>query len=82
MSNDQLSTIVRGQPNESPLCDLLVDSDSEPKSYLKEFTNRFAESCKGLYEVVSFYETKKSPTVKVCFLSCLRWNELTCLDWR
>ncbi|KAL8365058.1 hypothetical protein RB595_004057 [Gaeumannomyces hyphopodioides] len=64
LRNDQLMALVRGQPNESLIRDLLVDSDSEPSTFLKRVADGFSISCKGHYRVVTFFERKLSPTLK------------------
>ncbi|KAL8294757.1 hypothetical protein RB600_000626 [Gaeumannomyces tritici] len=64
LRNDQLMTLVRGQPNESLIRDLLVDNDSEPSTFLKRLADQFSICCKGHYRVVTFYERMLSPTLK------------------
>ncbi|KAL8382735.1 hypothetical protein RB595_006496 [Gaeumannomyces hyphopodioides] len=64
LRNDQLMTIVRGQPNESLIHDLLVDRDSEPSTFLKRLADQFSICCKGQYRVVTFFERMPSPTLK------------------
>ncbi|KAM5342890.1 hypothetical protein ACJ41O_013856 [Fusarium nematophilum] len=51
LRNDQLRTLVRGQPNEALIHDLLVDNDSEPSAFLKRLADQFSESCKGHYRL-------------------------------
>ncbi|VTT58628.1 unnamed protein product, partial [Fusarium fujikuroi] len=65
LRNDQLRTLVRGQPNEALIHDLLVDSDSEPSAFLKRLADQFSESCKGYYKVVTFFERRLSPTLEL-----------------
>ncbi|RBA17497.1 hypothetical protein FPRO05_11212 [Fusarium proliferatum] len=65
LRNDQLRTLVRGQPNEALIHDLLVDSDSEPSAFLKRLADQFSESCKGHYKVVTFFERRLSPTLEL-----------------
>ncbi|KAK2035755.1 hypothetical protein LZ31DRAFT_601892 [Colletotrichum somersetense] len=65
LRNDQLRTLVRGQPNEALIHDLLVDNDSEPSNFLKRLADQFSESCKGHYRVVSFFERTLSPTLEL-----------------
>ncbi|KAF9781969.1 hypothetical protein IL306_012090, partial [Fusarium sp. DS 682] len=65
LRNDQLRTLVRGQPNEALIHDLLVDSDSEPSTFLKRLADQFSESCKGHYRVVTFFERTLSPTLEL-----------------
>jgi hypothetical protein len=65
LRNDQLKTLVRGQPNEALIRDLLVDDDSEPSNFLKRLADQFSESCKGYYRVVSFFERRLSRTLRV-----------------
>ncbi|KAH6973907.1 hypothetical protein EDB80DRAFT_595707 [Ilyonectria destructans] len=64
LRNDQLRTLVRGQPNEALIHDLLVDSDSEPSTFLKRLADQFSESCKDHYMVVTFFERRLSPTLE------------------
>ncbi|KAF6804014.1 ankyrin repeat-containing protein [Colletotrichum plurivorum] len=64
LRNDQLRTLVRGQPNEALMHDLLVDNDSEASTFLKRLADQFAESCKDQYRVMSFYERVLSPTLE------------------
>ncbi|RYO96491.1 hypothetical protein DL765_011580 [Monosporascus sp. GIB2] len=65
LRNHQLSTLVRGQPNEALIHDLLTDSDSEPSTFLKRLADQFSESCKGHYRVVTFFERTLSPTLEL-----------------
>ncbi|KAJ4181106.1 hypothetical protein NW759_017203 [Fusarium solani] len=65
LRNDQLKTLVRGQPNEALIHDLLVDNDSEPSAFLKRLADQFSESCKGHYRVVTFFERMLSPTLEL-----------------
>ncbi|RYP39571.1 hypothetical protein DL767_002119 [Monosporascus sp. MG133] len=65
LRNEQLQSIVEGQPNQNLIRDLVVDSDSEPSTFLKRISNDFSDCYKGQYRVVSFYETKHSPTVQI-----------------
>lgn len=76
LRNDQLMTLVRGQPNESLIRDLLVDNDSEPSTFLKRLADQFSIYYKGHYRVVTFFERMLSPTLKVsCTVGDIR--ELT-----
>ncbi|KAM5342908.1 hypothetical protein ACJ41O_013874 [Fusarium nematophilum] len=65
LRNDQLRTLVRGQPNEALIHDLLVDNDSEPSAFLKRLADQFSESCRGHYRVVTFFERMLSPTLEL-----------------
>ncbi|GKT93566.1 ankyrin repeat-containing protein [Colletotrichum tofieldiae] len=65
LRNDQLRTLVRGQPNEALIHDLLVDNDSEASTFLKRLADQFSESCKGHYRVMSFFERMLSRTLEV-----------------
>ncbi|KAK1589962.1 ankyrin repeat-containing protein, partial [Colletotrichum navitas] len=65
LRNEQLRTLVRGQPNESLINDLLVDNDSEPPNCLKTLSDQFSETCRDYYQVVSFFERSLSPTIEV-----------------
>ncbi|KAH8665485.1 hypothetical protein BGZ61DRAFT_366836 [Ilyonectria robusta] len=64
LRNDQLRTLLRGQPNEAFIHDLLVDNNSEPPTFLKRLADQFSESCKGHYRVVTFFERMLSPTAE------------------
>ncbi|KAI1157435.1 hypothetical protein F5B18DRAFT_180543 [Nemania serpens] len=64
LRNEQLLSLVNGQPNAALIRDLLVDQDTEPSTFLKRISSQFAESCKGQYPVISFYELKPSPIIQ------------------
>lgn len=70
LRNEQLMTIVWGQPNQSLIHDLKVDDDTEPSTYLKSMSDQFSECCKDKYPVVSFFERQRSPTVEVSITTC------------
>jgi hypothetical protein len=72
LRNEQLRTLVHGQPNKALIESLLVDNDSEPSLFLKRMADQFSESCKGYYRVVTFFERALSPTLKVG--SSVRYN--------
>lgn len=72
LRNEQLQTIVEGQPNEALIRDLVVDDDSEPSRFLKRISEQFAESLGGHCPMVCFYETRRSPTVEVSVRSCIQ----------
>ncbi|WYZ39718.1 hypothetical protein EsH8_IV_000059 [Colletotrichum jinshuiense] len=65
LRNDHLMTLVRGQPNESLVRDLLVDNDSEPSDFLKRLADDFSEICRGHCRVVTFSERMLSPTIEL-----------------
>ncbi|KAL8907863.1 MAG: hypothetical protein Q9171_005688 [Xanthocarpia ochracea] len=65
LRNEQLKSIVQGQPNEALIRDLTVDDDSEPSAFLKRISNQFSECCKGQYKVIAFFERQRSPTVQL-----------------
>nr|XP_036587170.1 ankyrin repeat-containing protein [Colletotrichum truncatum]KAF6797901.1 ankyrin repeat-containing protein [Colletotrichum truncatum] len=65
LRNEQLRTLVRGQPNEALIHDLLVDKESEPSTFLKRLADQFSESCQGRYRVVSFFERQLSRTIEL-----------------
>ncbi|KAJ6102456.1 hypothetical protein N7486_004883 [Penicillium sp. IBT 16267x] len=65
LRNEQLRTLVQGQPNKALVDDLLVDNDSEPSTFLKRLADQFSESCKGYYRVVTFFERTLSPTLEL-----------------
>ncbi|KAK1579705.1 uncharacterized protein LY79DRAFT_652008, partial [Colletotrichum navitas] len=64
LRNEQLRTMVCGQPNEALVHDLVVDNDSEASTFLKRLADDFAEKCKDHYRVMSFFERMLSPTVQ------------------
>ncbi|KLU88157.1 hypothetical protein MAPG_07144 [Magnaporthiopsis poae ATCC 64411] len=64
LRNDQLMTLVRGQPNEALIHDLLVDNNSEPSTFLKRLADQFSICCKGHYRVVTFFECMLSPILE------------------
>ena len=68
LRNEQLQSLVYGQPNAKLVQALLVDRDSEPSDYLKRISDDFSNQCKGQYRVISFFETKHSPTVQVGYI--------------
>lgn len=63
LNNHELATLVRGQPNEALISDLLVDKDSEPSRFLKRLANQFSGKCRHHYRVVSFFERRESRTL-------------------
>ncbi|PMB67555.1 Ankyrin repeat domain-containing protein 50 [Beauveria bassiana] len=63
LRNEELKTIVRGQPNDALIYDLVVNSDSEPSTSLKRQAREFSEDCK-CYRVVTFFERNHSPLLK------------------
>ena len=69
LRNEQLRSIVRGRPNQRLIDDLVVDKEGEPSNYLNSLADRFADTCKSQYKVVSFYESKGSATVEVSFIN-------------
>ncbi|POR38318.1 Uncharacterized protein TPAR_01489 [Tolypocladium paradoxum] len=64
LRNDQLRTLVQGQPNQALIDDLLVDNDSEASNFLTRLATQFSESCKGYYRVVTFFERVRSKTLR------------------
>ncbi|KAJ5894279.1 hypothetical protein N7495_005970 [Penicillium taxi] len=65
LRNEQLRTLVQGQPNKALIDNLLVDNDSEPSTFLKRLADQFSESCKDYYHVVTFFERTLSPTLEL-----------------
>ncbi|ERF76578.1 hypothetical protein EPUS_05851 [Endocarpon pusillum Z07020] len=65
LRNEQLNSIVQGQPNHVLIRDLVVDDDSEPSPFLKRISDQFSKCCKGQYQVISFFERKRSPTIQI-----------------
>jgi len=73
LRHNQLQTVVRGQPNEAFVRDLLVQSDGEPSQFLSYLTSEFADLDRRRrlpFEIISYYETVSSPTVEVSVPSC------------
>ncbi|CAG9999233.1 unnamed protein product [Clonostachys byssicola] len=64
LRNEQLRTLVDGQPNKAFINDLLVDDDSEASGFLKRLSAQFAESFQGYYHIITFYERLLSPTLE------------------
>jgi hypothetical protein len=59
---------VEGDPNQQFVRDLVVDEDEAPSPYLDELTGKFSRVCSRVtppFNVISYYETERSPTVKV-----------------
>jgi len=55
----------------------VVDEDEAPSPYLNELTAKFSRVCSRVtppFHIVSYYETERSPTVKV------RANIFACTD--
>jgi len=66
LRNNQLEAMVDGQPNEQLIRDLVVDKNSEARPFLLELSQKFEACCKTQhFQVVSYYETLDSPTIRV-----------------
>lgn len=68
LKHNQLETVVKGWPNEGFVKDLLVRSDDEASQLLSYLTREFSDLDKRRslpFEIVSYYETVRSPTVVV-----------------
>jgi surfactin synthase thioesterase subunit len=68
LRHPQLMTMVEGNPNQQFVRDLVVDEDEAPSPYLNELTAKFSRVCSRVtppFHIVSYYETERSPTVKV-----------------
>ena len=68
LRHSQLETVVRGQPNEAFIRDLLVKSDGEASQFLKHLTREFSDLDRRRslpFDIISYYETVSSPTVLV-----------------
>ncbi|KAL6851351.1 hypothetical protein ACO1O0_008479 [Amphichorda felina] len=62
-----LKTITDGQPNQRLIIDLEGRSESEPTQYLDGLRNQFIRCCKKQsppFEIVSYYERRKTATLK------------------
>jgi hypothetical protein len=71
LKQNQLSTMVNGRPNEAFIRDLLVRSDGEASQFLSYLTSEFSNLDRRRtrpFEIVSYYETVSSPTMKVSVL--------------
>ena len=74
LRHEQLKTIVRRQPNDNFVSDLLTREDSQPTQYLRRLTDDFVHLCRqqqSPYKITSFYETEGSPTIEVSPFPCL-----------
>jgi hypothetical protein len=68
LKHKQLETIVSGRPNEGLVRDLLVRSDGEASQFLSHLTHEFSDldERRSLpFEIVSYYETVRSPMMVV-----------------
>jgi len=68
LRHPQLMTMVEGNPNQQFVRDLVVDEDEAPSPYLNELTAKFSRVCSRVtppFHIISYYETERSPTVKV-----------------
>jgi hypothetical protein len=80
LRHPQLETMVEGQPNQQFIRDLLVDEDESPSQYLSELTKKFGRVCSAIgphFPIVSYYETKRTPTLEVSL--SLPFRILLCL---
>ncbi|SPO04568.1 related to ankyrin [Cephalotrichum gorgonifer] len=63
----KLSQIIAGQPNARLVKDLELDAESEPTPYLTALKDEFIHCCRNQkppFRVVSYYEQKRTPTLK------------------
>ena len=68
LKNDQLATAVKGRPNLNFIRDLMVREDGEASQFLQYLMEDFAHLDRWRqppFEIVSYYETMRSPTVRV-----------------
>jgi hypothetical protein len=68
LRHPQLMTMVEGNPNQQFVRDLVVDEDEAPSPYLDELTAKFSRMCSKVtppFHIFFYYETERSPTVKV-----------------
>jgi hypothetical protein len=68
LKHNQLKTVVKDQPNEGFIRDLLVTSGGEASQFLSYLTSEFSDLDRRRsqpLEIISYYETKTSPTVVV-----------------
>lgn len=81
----QLKTVVRGQPNQAFIEDLLVKSDGEASQFLKYLTREFSDLDRRRslpFNIISYYETVHSPTVVVSIPSVALWSRTSVTDMR
>lgn len=68
MRHDQLMTVVRGQPNEDFIRDLLVRHDGEASQFLRNMAREFKRLCRQQeppWNIISYYERLRSSTIEV-----------------
>lgn len=68
LKNDELATAVCGQPNQNFIRDLMVREDGEASQFLQHLMEDFAYLDRHRsppFEIVSYYETMLTSTVKV-----------------
>ncbi|TGJ85219.1 hypothetical protein E0Z10_g3540 [Xylaria hypoxylon] len=65
LRNEQLVSIVKGQPNESLVSDLVVNADAEPSTLLRRITSHFAESFKDRLRIISIFEREPSALLQL-----------------
>jgi hypothetical protein len=66
LKHSQLESVVKGRPNEGFVRDLQVQSDGEASQFLSSLTREFSYLDKHRqppFEIISYYETRSSPTV-------------------
>jgi hypothetical protein len=66
LRHSQLETVVKSRPNEGFVRDLQVQSDGEASQFLSSLTREFSYLDKNRqppFEIISYYETRSSPTV-------------------
>jgi hypothetical protein len=77
LRHTQLETVVRDQPNEAFIRDLLVKSDGDASQFLKHLTREFADLDRRRslpFDIISYYETVGSPTIVVSVPSVTSMN--------
>jgi len=79
LQHEQLQTVVEGQPNKGFIQDLRVQSCGQASHFLDDLTSEFSDLDKQRqppFVIISYYETKDSPTVMVSvhlFTAILYW---------
>lgn len=65
---ETLREIVSGKPNAQLIDDLQVDEESQAKPFLETLKQNFIQCCKAQeppFQIISYYEQKKTKMVKV-----------------
>jgi hypothetical protein len=66
LNHEQLTTAVKGQPNERFVKDLIAISDQGPSQFLEQLARNFISFARDRdppLQIVSYYEQRMSPTL-------------------